>query len=132
MSGRLITSSDVVRHQFDWGEAGWMSRPELTESRALCVMDVPINPGGGHAFHRHPDQDEVIWVREGRVEQWLERDKRELGPGEAVFIPKDVVHASYTVGDQPAKLSVILGPTAGEGGYEVVDVFAEEPWASLR
>ena len=71
-------------------------------------------------------------MREGRVEQWLGEDKQELGPGEAVYIPADVVHASYTVGDQPAKLSVILSPTAGEGGYEVIDVFEEEPWASLR
>ena len=39
-------------------------------------------------------------MREGRIEQWLEQDKHELGPGEAVYIPKDVVHASYTVGDR--------------------------------
>jgi quercetin dioxygenase-like cupin family protein len=71
-------------------------------------------------------------VREGRVEQWLEQESRELGAGEAVYIPRDVVHASYTVGDQPARLSVMLSPTAGEGGYEVIDVFTEEPWASLR
>ena len=49
-----------------------------------------------------------------------------------MYIPRDVVHAPYTVGDQPAKLSVMLSPTAGEGGYEVIDVFEEEPWASLR
>ena len=58
--------------------------------------------------------------------------KQELGPGEAVYIEKDVVHGSYTLGDEPAKLTVILTPTAGEGGYEVIDVFEEEPWASLR
>ena len=91
MSGRFISESDVVRDRFDWGEAGWISRPELTGSRAICVMDVTIVPGGGHAFHKHPDQEEVIWVREGRIEQWLERDKRELSPGEAVYIPKGVV-----------------------------------------
>ena len=71
-------------------------------------------------------------MREGRIEQWLEQDKRELGPGEAVYIPKDMVHASYTVGDVPAKLSVILSPTAGHGGYEVIDMFEQEPWSSLR
>ena len=132
MSGRFIGSEDIEKDSFDWGETGWISRPELTGSRALCVMDVTISPGSGHAFHRHPDQEEVIWVREGRIEQWLEQDKRELGPGEAVYIPKDMVHASYTMGDSPAKLSVILSPTAGEGGYEVIDMFEEEPWASLR
>ena len=132
MSGRFITQGDIVRDHLDWGELGWICRPSLTGSGALCVMDVTINPGAGHAFHRHPDQDEIIWVREGRVEQWPEQDKRELGPGEAVFIPKDVVHASFTVGDTAAKVSVILGPTAGEDGYAVVEVAAEEPWASLR
>jgi quercetin dioxygenase-like cupin family protein len=132
MSGRFITQQDIVRDQFDWGEAGWVSRPELTGSRAMCVMDVTLAPGAGHPFHRHPDQEEIIWVREGRIEQWLEDSKHELGPGEAVYIEKDVVHGSYTVGDEPAKLTVILTPTAGEGGYEVVDVFEEEPWSSLR
>ncbi len=130
--GRFIQEQDIVRDTFDWGQSGWMSRPELTGSRALCVMDVRIDPGGGHAFHKHPDQEELIWVREGRVEQWLEDEKRELEAGEAVYIPKGVVHASYTLGDTAAKVSVILSPTAGEGGYEVVDVFEEEPWASLR
>jgi quercetin dioxygenase-like cupin family protein len=130
--GLFITKDKIEVDSFDWGTSGWISRPELTGSRALCVMDVTLQPGAGHPFHKHPDQEEIIWVREGRVEQWLESDKRELGPGEAVYIPKNVVHASYTVGDQPAKLSVILSPTAGEGGYEVIDMSEQEPYASQR
>jgi quercetin dioxygenase-like cupin family protein len=130
--GKFITEQDIVVDSFDWGTSGWISRPELTGSRALCVMDVTLQPGAGHPFHKHPDQEEVIWVREGHIEQWLEDRKQELGPGEAVYIPKGMVHGSYTLGDSQAKISVILSPTAGEGGYEVVDVFEEEPWASLR
>jgi quercetin dioxygenase-like cupin family protein len=132
MSGRFVTQQDIVRDQFDWGETGWISRPSFTGSTTMCVMDVTLAPGGGHPFHLHPEQDEVIYVREGRIEQWLEQEKQELGPGEAVYIPKDVVHASFTTGDGPAKLSVFLTPTAGEDGYSVIDVFEEEPWSSLR
>ncbi len=132
MSGRFITQEDIVRDTFDWGQSGWISRPSLTGSTALCVMDVTLKPGGGHNFHRHPDQEEIIWVREGRIEQWLEERTHELGSGEAVHIPRDVVHASFTVGDTDAKISVILTPTAGEDGYSVVDVFEDEPWKSLR
>lgn len=132
MNGRFIAEADIVRDSFDWGDTGWISRPSLTGSHGLCVMDVTLNPGGGHPFHRHPEQEEVIWVREGRIEQWLEDAKQELGAGEAVYIPRDLVHASYTVGDSDAKLSVILTPTAGDDGYSVIDVFEQEPWASLR
>jgi oxalate decarboxylase/phosphoglucose isomerase-like protein (cupin superfamily) len=77
---QFITQGDIVRDQFDWGEAGWVSRPELTGSRGMCVMDVTLQPGAGHPFHRHPDQEEIIWVREGRIEQWLEDQSRSSGP----------------------------------------------------
>ena len=63
---QFITQGDIVRDQFDWGEAGWVSRPEFTGSRSMCVMDVTLQPGAGHPFHRHPDQEEIIWVREAR------------------------------------------------------------------
>jgi quercetin dioxygenase-like cupin family protein len=132
MNGRFIRVDDLVRETFDWGEIGWVSRPSFTGSADLCVMDVTFYPGGGHPFHRHPDQEEIIWVHEGQVEQWLEKDKRMLGPGDAIYIPRDVVHASFNVGNEPAKASVALAPAAGEDGYSVIDVFEQEPWASLK
>ena len=132
MNGRFITKEDIARETFEWGETGWVSRPSFTGSTSMCVMDVSLSPGGGHAFHRHPDQEEIIWVREGRIEQWLESERQELGPGEAVYIPKDVVHASFNVGSDTARLQVVLGPAVGDGGDELVDVANEEPWSSLR
>ena len=60
MTSRFIAAGDIARDQFDWGEAGWVSRPEFTGSRAMCVMDVTLQPGAGHPFHRHPDQEEII------------------------------------------------------------------------
>lgn len=131
MIGRFIDTADVVHEGFDWGEVGWICRPSLTGSTGLCVMDVTLAAGGGHPFHRHPDQEELIWVREGRIEQWLEQEAQVLGPGEAVYIPRNLVHASFAVDGEGARVSVFLTPTAGEDGYSVIDVFEEEPWASL-
>jgi quercetin dioxygenase-like cupin family protein len=95
-------------------------------------MEVTLEPEFGHDFHKHPDQEEVICVRSGRIQQWLERDRRELGPGDSVFIPADLVHASFTSGDETAQLVVMLGPCVGDVGYELVDVSGDEPWSSLR
>jgi quercetin dioxygenase-like cupin family protein len=132
MSGSFRIGSELERDRLDWGELAWVSRPVSTGARQLTVMEVTLEPGFGHAFHKHPDQEEVIYVRAGRIEQWLERDRRELGPGDAVFIPADTVHASFTVGGETARLLVALGPCAGEGGYETVDVSGREPWSGLR
>jgi len=87
-----------------------------------------LEPGGGHNFHRHPDQEEVITVIEGQIEQWLEHDVTTLGPGEAVFIQKGVVHASFHSGEGNAKLHVVLSPS----GYGIEDVYDQEPWSGLR
>jgi quercetin dioxygenase-like cupin family protein len=129
---RFVTTGDIEREQLDWGGLGWISRPELTGAKQLTVIDVSLEPGFGHDFHKHPEQEEVIVVQSGRVEQWLEGEKQELGPGEAVYIDADVVHASFNVGDATARLTVTLGPCAGDGGYELVEVAGEEPWASMR
>lgn len=132
MSGKFVPSGDVEREDLDWGTLGWLSRPPSTGARQLTVIDVDLLPGKGHDFHKHPDQEEVIFVVNGEVEQWLESSKQILKPGDSVFIPKDMVHASFNVGDKPAKLLAILGPCVGEGGYEMVEVADREPWRTLR
>jgi quercetin dioxygenase-like cupin family protein len=132
MSGTFVHAQDVERESADWGGLGWISRPASTGANQLTVMDVTLAPGQGHDFHKHPDQEEVIVVQTGEVEQWLEQEKTTLAPGEAVFIAPGTVHASFNVGSEPARLTVALAPCAGEGGYELVDVSGEEPWRSAR
>ena len=132
MSGKFVLLKDVEREQLDWGELGWVSRPSITHAKTLTVIEVTLNPGKGHDFHKHPDQEEVIYVMSGEIEQWLEQEKQTLKPGESIFIAPDVVHASFNVGSEPAKLHVTLGPCVGEGGYELVDVADQAPWNTLR
>jgi quercetin dioxygenase-like cupin family protein len=128
-----VKAGDVRDETFDWGQIGWRCTPDITGSTHLVVMDVAIEPGKCHDFHRHPDQDEMIVVRSGQIEQWLERDRESLGPGDSVYIDAGVVHASFNVGPEPALLQVIIGPAMPSGvGYDVEDVSAQEPWASLR
>jgi quercetin dioxygenase-like cupin family protein len=132
MAGKFVLAREVKPELNDWGKLGWLSNPPNTGARDLTVIDVTLNPGKGHNFHKHPDQEEVIFVVAGKVEQWIDRDKRVLSPGDCAFIPADVVHASFNVGDSDAKVVAILGPCVGEIGYELVDVAGEKPWNTLR
>jgi len=130
---RFVRAGDVRHEVFDWGEIGWRCTPDSTGSTQLVVMDVAIEPGKGHDFHRHPEQDEVIVVRSGQIEQWLERDREVLGPGDSVYLDAGVVHASFNIGAEIAQLQVIIGPATGHGdGYDLEDVSTQEPWTSLR
>jgi quercetin dioxygenase-like cupin family protein len=130
--GKFISSAGAEREQLDWGELGWFSRPATTKARDLVVIEVTLKPGFGHNFHKHPHQEESIYVITGEVEQWLSTEREVLRSGDSVFIPPDTVHASFNTGDQPVKLLVTLGPCIGEAGYEVVDVSATHPWSTIR
>ncbi|MEO8668398.1 MAG: cupin domain-containing protein [Bauldia sp.] len=132
MAGKFVLAREVTPEINDWGKLGWLSNPPSTGAEKLTVIDVTLSPGKGHDFHKHPDQEEVIFVVAGKVEQWVDREKRALGPGDCAFIPADMVHASFNVGDTDAKIVAILGPCVGAVGYEVVDVAGEAPWKMLR
>lgn len=132
MKGKFVTQEVIERVQQDWGANNWISRPSLTGAKHISVIEVIVKPGAGHNFHKHPDQEEVITVITGQIEQWLEDEMQILNPGDSIFIDADVVHASFNAGDSQAKMMVTLGPSVGEGGYEVVEVGDQEPWKSLR
>jgi quercetin dioxygenase-like cupin family protein len=128
----FVKQADMVVDHVDWGSIGWRARPENTACKTFVVMDVALEPGFGHDFHKHPEQDEMIIVKAGKIEQWIGEENTILEAGDSVYLDKDVVHASFNVGDVTAHLQVILAPSVGDEGYQLVDVAAEQPWASLR
>jgi quercetin dioxygenase-like cupin family protein len=132
MPGKFVMADEVEPEVLDWGQLRWLSHPPSTGAAQLTVINVTLAPGKGHDFHKHPDQEEVIYVVSGRVEQWVDRDKSILGPGDSAFLPADTVHASFNVGDSDAKIVAILGPCVGSIGYELVDVAGQAPWSGLR
>ena len=132
MAGKFVIAKETTPEVLEWGRLGWLSHPPSTGARQLTVIDVTLAPGKGHNFHKHPDQEEMIYLVAGKVEQWVDREKRILGAGDSAFLPAGTVHASFNVGDSDAKIVAILGPCVGPGGYELVDVAGETPWNVLR
>jgi quercetin dioxygenase-like cupin family protein len=128
----FVLQSGIRQEDFDWGRIGWRLTPD-GGAKHLVVMDVTLEPGEGHAFHRHPGQEEMIIVKQGTITQYLEQESQTLGPLDSVFIEAGVIHASYNDGDETAHLQVVIAPSLGEGsGYGLEDVSDQEPWASTR
>ena len=132
MDKKFFIANELEPVNLDWGVQHWFSDPKSTGAEELVVIQVEIFPGFGHDFHRHPNQEESIVVLKGEIEQWLETDNKILKEGDSAFIPKDMVHASFNVSEEPVKVLAILGPCIGEEGYELVDVSDQAPWNDLR
>lgn len=132
MKGGFIEAGDARREDIPWGALAWFSTPRDSGAKALAVVEVCFHPGGGHDFHLHPNQEEVIYVLEGEIEQWIDRERRILSAGDCAFIAAGVVHGSFNLSGRAVRVLAILGPCVGEAGYEVVDVSGTEPWASVR
>lgn len=130
-SHRFITETEALKEDFKGRTNFWLCRPEIAEARDLQLCRAVLPPGEGHNFHSHPELEELIYVLEGRVEQWVERDRRLLAPGEVAHIPRGVVHATFNPTDRDAVILAILSPAAAKGPF-LVDVSGETPWNSLR
>lgn len=128
---RFVTPSEMEVEELPWGPHEWLCRPGLTEAEDLQLVRVRMPPGRGHAFHRHPALEEIIYVVSGTAEQWVDRESRRLGPGDVAHIPRDRVHATYNGGGDTLVFLAILSPAVFEGPA-LVDVSGEEPWKSLR
>jgi len=129
--GQFFTKEKTKVETLERGIHHWFSRPDITESENLIVVKVDVEAGGGHPFHIHPTMDEVIYILSGQAEQWLEKDVETLEPGEAVYIPKRMVHATYNNSDDPLSFLAILSPAADlEGSMVYVD--EEAPWKDLK
>ena len=128
---RFVTDGEMEVEELPWGPHEWLCRPGLTDAEGLLLVRVRMPPGAGHAFHRHPAMEEIIYVVSGTAEQWVGRARQVLGPGDVAHIPRDEVHGTYNAGDETLVFLAILSPAVFEGPA-LVDVSTEKPWASLR
>jgi quercetin dioxygenase-like cupin family protein len=128
---RFVTAGEIVVEKLPWGPHDWLVRPDIVAAEKLLLVRVHMPPGAGHAFHRHPEMEEILYILEGQAEQWVEREKRHLHAGEAAHVPMDLVHATYNAGPGTLRFLAILSPAKIQGPA-LIDVSGEEPWRSLR
>src|ERR1043165_6888484 len=109
----------------------WYSKPGMGQATNLVFVRAHLQPGEAHAFHHHPQMEEILYILSGSAEQWVQRDKRVLGPGDSVYLPPGIVHGTYNIGHGVLEFLAILSP-ATSAGPMTVEVGEQEPWKSLR
>jgi quercetin dioxygenase-like cupin family protein len=131
MPNRFIKATEAISEPFDGRINRWLCRPGQTEAKDLAVIEAEFAVGQGHDFHTHPEFEECIYVLSGRIEQWVDQERKILDAGDLAHIPMGMVHATFNVGQTPARILAILSPGSCKGPG-LVDVSQQEPWKSIR
>ena len=91
-------------------------------AKTVSFIEVHIEPGEyTNPPHLHTDFEEVIYIKEGIAEIWLEGDFVRVEKGEAVLIPINAKHAVKNIGSSPLKLLTVFpfpDRTKGHVDYE--------------
>ena len=107
--------ADTVKHHQikDLAEFSQESfvRKSLTQSRGIVCDFVCFEPGQKADLHKHPVQDEIFFVVEGKgTIIFEEREPISVEAGSVIFTPSGVTHGVETVNDERLILMLIKGP----------------------
>jgi quercetin dioxygenase-like cupin family protein len=109
----------TVRFHVDADESGG--------SVSIFECDVPAN---AHmpAPHSHDAFDETVFGLDGVTTFTVGGEPTELNSGEALFIPRRVIHGFTNGGDDDARFLAVISPGLLGSGYfrDVADVLAGE------
>jgi mannose-6-phosphate isomerase-like protein (cupin superfamily) len=78
-----------------------------TGATALCVFEQWVAPGHGAPTHRHP-VEEVLSVREGEADMWIDDDHAILSAGQSLVIPAGARHGFRNSGEGTLHLQAVL------------------------
>ena len=86
--------------------------PTATLDELECHITT-LNPGETpHPPHKHPDE-EIVIIKEGTVEFYMNGETRRVGPGSVIFQASNQMHGCRNVGDTPATYHVIKWNSPG-------------------
>jgi len=109
----------------------WHCRPGMVRDTNLLFVRAQLPPGEAHKFHFHPAMEEMLYILSGTAEQWVEKEKRMMEPGDSLYLPAGVIHGTYNASNEALDFLAVLAPAKATGPV-TVEVSGEEPWKSLR
>jgi mannose-6-phosphate isomerase-like protein (cupin superfamily) len=83
----------------------------------LCIFEQWVAPGTGAATHSHP-VEEVLTVREGEAEMWLDEQRVIVSAGQSLLVPAGRKHGFRNSGTTTLHLHAVLASAVFEATPE--------------
>lgn len=93
-----------------------------TGATALCIFEQWVEPGAGAPTHSHT-VEEVLTVRAGEAEIWLEAERVTVTAGQSVLVPAHRKHGFRNVGEDTLHVHAVLAAPI----FEMLPDGATEP-----
>jgi len=88
-----------------------------TGAAELCIFEQWVAPGAGAPTHSHA-VEEVLTVREGEAEMWLEDERVSVLAGQSLVIPAGTRHGFRNAGDVTLHVHAVLASAIFEAVSE--------------
>src|SRR5881392_802844 len=88
---KLIDVRNTIVESWRQGVESRMVVSRVNGAAQLCIFEQWVAPGTGAPTHSHP-VEEVLTVREGEAEMWLNQERIVVSAGQSLIVPAGRKH----------------------------------------
>jgi mannose-6-phosphate isomerase-like protein (cupin superfamily) len=108
---------DAPTEQWRPGVETRMLASSISGATQLCIFEQWVAPGAGAPTHSHP-VEEVLTVREGEAEMWIDEDRAVLTSGQSLIVPAGRKHGFRNSGTATLHIHEVLASPVFEAMME--------------
>src|ERR1700732_747404 len=116
-SMRAIAHQDTAREAWRPGVETRMLVAAPNGATQLCIFEQWVAPGVGAPTHSHP-VEEVLSVREGEAEMWIEEQRVIVSSGQSLVVPAGRKHGFRNSGHATLHIHAVLASPVFEATME--------------
>jgi mannose-6-phosphate isomerase-like protein (cupin superfamily) len=113
----VIDVRDMTPEQWRLGVETRMLVSAGNGAAQLCVFEQWIAPGAGAPTHSHP-VEEVLTVREGEAEMWMDDQRQTVYSGQSLIMPANRMHGFRNSGNVTLHIHAVLAAPFFEQNVE--------------
>jgi mannose-6-phosphate isomerase-like protein (cupin superfamily) len=119
----IIEPRDCALEQWRAGVETRMVISAQNGAVQLCIFEQWVAPGHGAPTHSHP-VEEVLTVRDGEAEMWIDGERVHVTAGQALIVPAGRLHGFRNAGTTTLHIHAVLASPIfeqlPEGASEVI------------
>ncbi|NOJ41602.1 cupin domain-containing protein [Bradyrhizobium australiense] len=112
-----IADQDNPREAWRPGVETRMVTSAANGAAQLCIFEQWVAPGAGAPTHSHP-VEEVLTVREGESEMWIDQDRAIVRAGQSLIVPAGRRHGFRNCGNAMLHIHAVLASPVFEATME--------------